>query len=114
MPPLDPAVIALIATVFGGVGLKVVEHWLGKPRSKVDDATRIRDELRIEITSLKEEIKELEDERDRYRNEYYDLRDKYSNIYSELQLIKTHLQGMNENVEAAEHIDKTQPPPVAT
>lgn len=75
---LDPAWIALIATVCGGVGLKVTEHWLGRNKVRVDDAARIRDELRLEITANKEEIKGLESEVTKWRDEYYDLRDKYT------------------------------------
>lgn len=75
---LDPAWIALIATICGGVGLKVTEHWLGRSKVRVDDAARIRDELRLEITANKEEIKQLESEVTKWRDEYYDLRDKYT------------------------------------
>ena len=81
---LDPAWIALIATVCGGVGLKVIEHWLGRNKVKVDDAARIRDELRIEITSQKEEIKLLETEANSWRERYYALLEKHMNLQTEL------------------------------
>jgi len=83
---LDPAWIALIGTVVGTVGLKVAEHFLGKGRIKIDDAARIRDELRQEITANKQEIKELEDEVEKWRADYYDLRDKYIQLQTELTL----------------------------
>ena len=73
---LDPAWIALIATVCGGVGLKVVEHWLGRNKVKVDDAAQIRDELRLEIASLREEQRMLEAEAVKWREEYFTLREK--------------------------------------
>lgn len=82
MPALDPAWIALIGTLCGGVGLKLLEHWLGKSKVKIDEATKLRDELRIEITAQREEIKTLEAEVDRWRRDYYDLRDKYSELNS--------------------------------
>lgn len=83
---LDPAWIALIGTIFGGAGLKAAESWLGKNRVKVDDATRIRDELRLEITAQREEIKQLETDVDKWRDEYYNLRDKYVELQTELTL----------------------------
>lgn len=70
---LDPAWIALIATLCGGLGLKITEHWLGKNKVKVDDAARIRDELRLEITRLREDKKAAEEEVDEWREKYYDI-----------------------------------------
>lgn len=80
---LDPAWIALIGTLCGGIGLKVLEHWLGKSKLKIDEASKIRDELRIEIVALREETKALETEIDKWRADYYDLRDKYSTLNTE-------------------------------
>lgn len=74
---VDPAWIALIGTVCGGVGLKLTEHWLGRSKIKVDDASQIRDELRLEITALREEIKQLETDVNKWREEAYNLREKY-------------------------------------
>lgn len=81
---IDPAWIAVAGTVFGGVGLKVVEHWLGRNKLRVDDAQQIRDELRLEIQSQREEIRLLEAEVNRWREEYYNERDKYVRIHTEL------------------------------
>lgn len=89
---MDPTVVALIGTIMGGVGLKVVESWLGKNRVKIDDAAKIRDELRLEIGSLKSEItalraenKQLENDVDKWRNEYF-------NMYADIVAVKTELQ----------------------
>lgn len=81
---VDPTVVALIGTLMGGVGLKVVEHWLGKNKVKVDDASRLRDELRLEITAQREEIKGLESEVDKWRKEYYDLFLKHTQVQTDL------------------------------
>lgn len=83
---LDPAWIALIGTLFGGVVLKVTEHWLGKTKTATDDAKAIREELRSQITSQKDEIKTLEDEVNEWRSKYYDLRDSYMKVQTELTL----------------------------
>jgi archaellum component FlaC len=77
---IDPAWIALIGTLFGGVGLKVLENWLGKSKIKIDEASQIRDELRIQITNQTEEIRLLEAEVKKLTQDYYDLRDKYSEL----------------------------------
>lgn len=110
---LEPAWIALIGTVCGGVGLKVAEHWLGRSKVKVDDAARIRDELRLEITAQREEIKQLEKDVDRWRDEYYNLREKYMTLQTELMLalknIKVEAQMAEETVDT---IDE-QPPPTS-
>lgn len=73
---LDPAWIALIGTLCGGIGLKVLEHWLGRNKFKTDEATRIREELRTDMTALRTENKELERQVDEWRLKYYDLREK--------------------------------------
>ena len=81
---VDPTIVALIGTLMGGVGLKVAEHWLGRNKFKVDDASRLRDELRIEITAQREEIKALEADVDKWRKEYYDLFLKYTQLSTDL------------------------------
>lgn len=83
---IEPAWIAFGGTVFGGVGLKVIEHWLGRNKIKVDDAQQIRDELRLEITSQREEIRELEAEVKSWRDQYYEVLQKYMIQTTELQL----------------------------
>lgn len=77
MGGLDPAWIALIGTLCGGIGLKVLEHWLGKSKLRVDEASKLRDELRIEINAQRQEIKELEISVDKWRSEYYALKDEF-------------------------------------
>lgn len=81
---LDPAWIALGASVAGGTGLKFAEHWLGRNRVRIDDASKIRSELRADLESQRKEIKQLEAEVDKWRGQYYDLRDKYTNVQTEL------------------------------
>lgn len=85
---LDPTVVALIGTIMGGVGLKIAEYFLGKGRVKVDDASRIRDELRLEITALRTENHQLETERDKWRSDYYALYQKNMGVTTDLQLLR--------------------------
>lgn len=109
---MDPAWIALIGTVVGGVGLKVIEHWLGRNKVKTDDATQIRDELRQEITALRGEIKQLEADVDKWREQYYALMEKYLTKQTQLDIA---LQKIKDEAEAAliraKIADEILPPP---
>lgn len=80
MPHLDPAWIALIGTLCGGLGLKLLEHWLGKSKAKFDESTKLRDELRTQMETLRQEQKDTEAELEKYKRDYYDLRDKYAEV----------------------------------
>jgi len=108
---LDPAWIALIGTVTGGVGLKMVEHWLGRSKVKVDEAGRIRDELRLEITAQREEIKQLEADVNKWREEYYNLRDKYTALQTELTLALQRIRSEAAQAENKAVELESQPPP---
>jgi len=107
---LDPAWIALIGTLCGGIGLKILEHWLGRSKVKMDEASKFREELRTEITAGREEIKALESEVDKWKQEYYDLRDKYMALnveyLSALEKIKKEAQNAQSKVTAP--IDPTE------
>lgn len=73
---LDPAWIAFLGAAFGGAGLKVTEHWLGKNRVKIDDASNIRNELRASVTELKTENAQLEEQVNTWRGKYYAAQEK--------------------------------------
>lgn len=70
---IDPGVLALVGTIFGGVGLKVVETILSKKKSKSDTAAEIRNELRTDVAALRKEMKDLEEQLDIWKEKYYDL-----------------------------------------
>ena len=112
---LDPTVIALVGTVFGGVGLKVAEYLLGKNRVRIDDATKIREELRADMAAQKAEIAQLEAALDRWKEQYYALWEKYINLQTELTLA---LEGIKKDAKKATDIVQTlgneppQTPPV--
>jgi cell division protein FtsB len=89
---LDPVWIAFIGTVCSGVGLKVAEHWLGRNRVRTDDAAQIRDELRLEITALREENKQLEAEVEVWKSKYYTLWEEFIKKQTELTLALKDLQ----------------------
>lgn len=113
---LDPVVIALIGTIMGPVGLKVIEHYLSKSRIKNDDAVQIRNELRIEINTQREEIKQLEADVVKWREEYYDLRDKYIELQTQLTLALEKIRNEADTATAlAEDIQQKPPetPPIS-
>lgn len=90
---MDPAWIALIGTLCGGIGLKVAEHYLGKSQVRIDDARKIRDELRLSLAEQRAEIILLEAEVTKWRDAYYDLRDKFAKLQTELQILVAKMQG---------------------
>lgn len=67
---VEPA-IALIAAIFGGVGLKVVEFVLGRSKSKTDIASEMRAELRSDVLTLKEELDQIEASLELWKKKYY-------------------------------------------
>lgn len=109
---MDPAYIALIGTLCGGIGLKVAEHYLGKGGKRNDDAARIRDELRIEITTLREDRRLLEERMDELQAKYLALYEKYITTTTELARA---LQKIGDDAlqatKNAEHKLETQSPP---
>ena len=70
--------VALIAALFGGAGLKIIEYVLNKSKRRSDVATQIRDELRQETQQLKREVDALEAALDIWKNRYYILIDALS------------------------------------
>lgn len=80
----QPAFLALIGTIFGGVGLKIVENFLNKSKTKEDVAAAIRRELREDVTALRTEIKTLEKEVDTWRDRYYTLKEEVFDLKNRL------------------------------
>lgn len=77
MPEINQAWLALIGALLGGSGLKVIEHWLNRSKIKEDTAAQMRTELRDEIKNLREELRSVEDELDKWRGKYYELMDEF-------------------------------------
>lgn len=80
---LDTAWIALIGTVFGGAGLKVIEKVLSKGMVKDDIATNLRTELRKDATELRAELKVVEHELDNWKVKYFELLQQFIELKSE-------------------------------
>lgn len=73
----NPALLALIGTLFGGVALKITEKALGRQKEKNDIASELRKELRDEVTQLRDELRKVETELDQWKVKYYDLLDQF-------------------------------------
>jgi hypothetical protein len=77
MPEINQAWLALIGALLGGSGLKVIEHWLNRSKTKDDSATDFRNELRTDIKDLRAELARTEEELDKWRVKYYALMDEF-------------------------------------
>ena len=69
---IEPAA-ALIAAIFGGVGLKIVESALNRSKVKNDLQAQMRLELRTDVVSLKEELDRIEISLDQWKKKYFNL-----------------------------------------
>lgn len=69
----ESTIIALVAALFGGGGLKFLEHILSRNKDRTDLATQLRNELRGEVTALRDEMRQIEAELDKWKARYYRL-----------------------------------------
>lgn len=97
--------IALMGTIFGGAGLKIIEAWLGKAKDRSTEAIGLREELRKDIESLRVlldksgvEERRLEEEIEKWRSKYYDLRDEKQQVMSELSILKERLLAYEKSI----------------
>lgn len=72
--------VGLISAISGGLGLKVFDFWVSRAQAKVDEATRIRDDLRGQISEQNNEIKELEKSLDDWKDKFYQLKEDYATV----------------------------------
>lgn len=81
---MDTAWIALIGTLAGGAGLKVVEKVLSSGAEKTDTASKLREELRKDQTELKEELRRVDHELDQWKEKYFLLLQEYLEVKSQV------------------------------
>lgn len=70
---MEDPMLALVAALFGGVGLKVIESILSRTQSKNDLQTQMRSELRSDVVTLKQELDDIEESLDKWKKRYYRL-----------------------------------------
>jgi chromosome segregation ATPase len=68
---IDANVLAAIAAAGGAILLKIVEKWTIRRSETLSDAARIRDELRADITRLRDENLQLEKEVNEWHEKYW-------------------------------------------
>lgn len=95
----NPGFIALVGTLFGGAGLKVIENRLGKAKERAAEALTMREELRKEIDGLRQQLQKADAEEQRleglveeWRAKYYDLRDEKQRVVTELTILQSRLK----------------------
>lgn len=75
--------LALIGTLGGGIGIKVIEPWVNK-RSRHDSTpAEIREELRLQIQSLKEDVVKSQAHIDSTEKEMNEWQAKYWELIAE-------------------------------
>lgn len=77
--------VALMGTLFGGAGLKVIEHQLGRAKTKSAEAAAAREELRSEIQTLREQLEKADAEETRLQGLVDEWREKYWSYREETQ-----------------------------
>lgn len=102
MPEFNEAWLALIGALLGGSGLKFIEHWLSRSKTKDDSAAAFRKELREEVIALREELRKAEAELDDWRTKYFALLEEFSRakIDRDAALLK-----IQETADKADHVD---------
>lgn len=62
---------AAIAAILGGIGVKIIDKMLTKRSETFLEGAKIRDELRSENTLLRQELEQLEADRNDWREKFY-------------------------------------------
>ena len=63
---VNEPLLALVAAIFGGAGLKVMESVLSRAKYRNDIATQIREELRRDVVQLRTEVDSMFIWREKY------------------------------------------------
>jgi t-SNARE complex subunit (syntaxin) len=90
----NPVMLALIGTLFGSAGLKIIEYWLSRAKIKEDTALQMRDELRkeidrkskdylLEVDRLRIELTAAEKQVNEWRDKYYTLIEDFMRVKAE-------------------------------
>ena len=103
---MSEALIALIGTIFGGVGLKFLESFINRSKAKDDTATQIRKELRDEIRDMRAELNRLESDVDEWKGKYYTLLEQFIKVKAELE---PYLQTIKSQAQFAERRLEEEP-----
>ena len=84
----ENALIALMAALFGGGGVKIIDYFLNRGKIKADEAAQIRKELREEAELRRSEVRRLEKELDEWKHEYYRVLEEFNTMRAEFDALK--------------------------
>jgi len=106
LPEISQAWLALIGALLGGSGLKIIEHWLNKSKTKDDSALAMRTELREDLKATREELDKAEEEADEWRGKYYLVVEAYQNLRTDLNqaLREINRAGLNTDIDPPQTI----------
>jgi wobble nucleotide-excising tRNase len=91
-----------IAAILGGVGVKIIDKLMSKRNEHFLEATRIREELRLEITSLREELDEWKVEADEWRTKYYEQVEENLKALSEMEMLRADVSALKKVIHIQE------------
>ncbi len=77
---MNQALLAALLTAGGAIGLAIVNHFLTSGRDKFDVATQIREELRKDNATLRQEIKDVQKELSLFKDKCYALLEKQGKL----------------------------------
>lgn len=85
---------SVLSAVFGGVGVKVLEKIINKRSEQFMEASRIREELRTELTYLREELEGWKRETDDWRGRYYEKVEENIKMITEIENLRNELHSL--------------------
>jgi putative hemolysin len=85
-------IIAAVATIFGGIGVEVIRRMLGRSSDREVYAMTLRQELREEIKSLKDDLAKSQEELDEWKSKCYELMSEALQLHAQLERLKLKLQ----------------------
>jgi chromosome segregation ATPase len=88
----NPGFIALMGTLFGGAGLKIVENWLNKAKNRAAEEAAAREEFKDEIEALKLEIIRINTLLDEWKTKYYEVREQKTRVETDLRITLERLE----------------------
>lgn len=101
---LSAALIALLGTLFGGAGFKVLEYFLTRTQLQDSSAGSMRSELRTEIDRREDEVKYYREEltkgevaHDLLRDKYYVCRDENMELKRKLGIAQDEIRVLKNN-----------------
>jgi malate synthase len=85
---------SIIAAVFGGVGIKLLDKLFSHPKDVMNESKRIRDEIRKENTALRSEVDARRKDADEWRSKYWLEIEENANLVSQISIMQAELENL--------------------